>query len=134
MKRPSFSLFFISLNVFSNTNINCDISAPATNLAACYESKSKQADTELNKIFNNLKSTFSSSVYDKQSKEKYWNQLVQSQRYWINLRDAQCNARGAFFEDSSIAQRIEIKKCLMNVTNERVFFLNNEIQFIHYLP
>ncbi|MFA7826030.1 lysozyme inhibitor LprI family protein [Aeromonas dhakensis] len=52
----------------------------------------------------------------------------------MKLRDAQCNARGAFFEDSSIAQQIEIKKCLMNVTKERVFFLNNEIQFIHDLP
>ncbi|WP_324002942.1 lysozyme inhibitor LprI family protein [Aeromonas hydrophila] len=134
MERLFFALFFISLNVFSSTDSNCDISAPATNLAACYESKSKQADTELNKIFNNLKSTLSSSGYDKQSKEKYWNQLVQSQRGWINLRDVQCNARGTFFEDSSIAQLIEIKKCLMNITNERVFILNNEIQFIHDLP
>ncbi|WP_080755918.1 lysozyme inhibitor LprI family protein [Aeromonas hydrophila] len=134
MKRLSFALFFISLSVFSNTDRNCDISAPSTNLAACYESKSKQADAELNKAYNNLKSTLLSSGYDKQSKEKYWNQLVQSQRYWIKLRDAQCYARGAFFEDSSIAQLIEIKKCLMNVTKERVFFLNNEIQFIHDLP
>lgn len=76
----------------------------------------------------------SSSGYDKQSKEKYWSQLVQSQRSWINLRDAQCDARGAFFEDSSIVQLIEINKCLMNVTKERVFFLNDEIQFIHDLP
>jgi uncharacterized protein YecT (DUF1311 family) len=134
VKRLSFVLLFISLNVFSNTDSNCDISVPATNLAACYESKSKQADTELNKTYNNLKSTLLSSGYDKPSKEKYWSQLVQSQRYWIKIRDAQCNARGAFFEDSSIAQLIEIKKCLMNVTKERVFFLNNEIQFIHDLP
>lgn len=134
MERLSFALFFISLNVFSSTDSNCDISAPATNLAACYESKSIQADTELNKIYNNLKSTLSSSDYDKQSKEKYWSQLVQSQSNWIKLRDAQCNTRGAFFEDNSIAQQIEIKKCLMNVTKERVFFLNNEIQFIHDLP
>ncbi|MBC8674022.1 DUF1311 domain-containing protein [Aeromonas hydrophila] len=28
--------------------------------------------------------------------KKYWSQLVQSQRYWIKLRDAQCYARGAF--------------------------------------
>ncbi|WP_429186612.1 lysozyme inhibitor LprI family protein [Aeromonas veronii] len=83
MKRLSFALFFISLNVFSSTDSNCDISAPVTNLAACYESKSKQADAELNKIYNNLKSTLSSSGYDKQSKEKYWSQLVQSQRSWI---------------------------------------------------
>lgn len=98
--------------MFSSTGSNCDISAPATNLAACYESKSKKADTELNNIYNNLKSTLSSSGYDKKSKEKYWSQLVQSQRSWINLRDAQCNARGAFFEDSSIAQLIEIKNAL----------------------
>lgn len=52
----------------------------------------------------------------------------------LSIRDAQCYARGAFFEDSSIAQLIEIKKCLMNVTKERVFFLNNEVQFIHDLP
>lgn len=38
------------------------------------------------------------------------------------IRDAQCNAREAFFEDSSIAQLIELKKCLVNATNERVFF------------
>lgn len=112
MKRLFFALFFISLNVFSSADSSCDISAPATNLAACYESKSKQADAELNKIYNNLKSALSSSGYDKQSKEKYWSQLVQSQRYWIKLRDAQCNARGAFFEDSSIAQLIEIKNAL----------------------
>ncbi|MGN5109236.1 hypothetical protein ACTG18_13560 [Aeromonas hydrophila] len=54
MKRLSFALFFISLSVFSNTDRNCDISAPSTNLAACYESKSKQADAELNKTYNNL--------------------------------------------------------------------------------
>lgn len=76
----------------------------------------------------------SSSGYDKQSKEKYWSQLVQSQRSWINLRDVQCDARGAFFEDSSIAQLIEIKKCLMKVTKESELFVNNEIQFIHDLP
>lgn len=50
------------------------------------------------------------------------------------IRDAQCDARGAFFEDSSIAQLIEIKKCHMNVTKERELFVNNEIQFIHDLP
>ncbi|WP_219325884.1 lysozyme inhibitor LprI family protein [Aeromonas dhakensis] len=97
MKRLSFAIFFISLNVLSSTDSNCDISAPATNLAACYESKSKQADAELNKIYNDLKSTLLSSGYDKQSKEKYWSQLVQSQRYWIKLRDTQCYARGGFF-------------------------------------
>ncbi|PTT48534.1 lysozyme inhibitor LprI family protein [Aeromonas sp. HMWF014] len=134
MKRLSFALFLISFNAFSNTNSNCDTSVPVTYLAACYESKFKQTDTELNEKFNNLKSTLSSSGYDKSSKEKYWSQLVQSQRYWIKLRDTQCDARGSFFEDSSVVQLVEIKKCLVDVTKNRVFFLNGEIQFINDLP
>ncbi|MDH0346675.1 DUF1311 domain-containing protein [Aeromonas dhakensis] len=97
MERLSFALFFISLNVFSSTDSNCDISAPVTNLAACYESKSKQADAELNKTYNNLKSTLLSSGYDKQSKEKYWSQLVQSQRYWIQHQRCSVLREGSFF-------------------------------------
>lgn len=134
VRKISFVLFFLSLNVFANAHDDCDTSIPLGHLAACYENNFKLEDAELNKKYTKLKSTLSSSSYANSSKEKYWIQIVQSQKFWIKLRDAQCEAKIAFFEANSIAQLIEKNKCLLNVTKARVDFLNDENQFLNDLP
>lgn len=134
MKKIFFILFFLSFGLCAKSSYNCDVSVPTGTLAACYEKIFKLEDQELNEVYNKLKLTLSLNDYDGLSKETYWAGIVQSQRYWIKLRDAQCKAKGAFFEHGSLAENIEVNKCLLNATKERNIFFNDEVKFINELP
>lgn len=134
MKKLIFALFFSSLHTYASTIDDCNDSIPLGSIAACYERNFKLEDTELNKAYAELKSAVSSSGYDNYAKETYWTKVVQSQRYWIKLRDAQCEAKGVFFEDKSLAQIIEMNKCYLSITKERVKWLGDEKKFIAGLP
>lgn len=127
-----FSIFVVSFYAFANSE--CDTAKPLGFIVACYEGKLKAADAHLNDSYRNLKSALKLSGYDNQSKESYWSFFVESQRYWIKLRDEQCKAKQAFFENDSYAQVIEKNKCLIDATNTRSRLLENEVEFIQNLP
>ena len=110
MKYIALILFLLSIQAFANSE--CDTVKPLGFIVACYEGKLKAADAHLNDSYRNLKSALKLSGYDNQSKEKYWSFFVESQRYWIKLRDEQCKAKQVFFENDSYAQVIERNKCL----------------------
>lgn len=127
----------LTLLVLSNKTYamdDCDTAKPLGFIAACYEDKFKLEDVHLNNLYVKLKSVLASNGYDNISKEKYWTLFVESQRYWIKVRDAQCEAKGAFFENNSYAQVIEKTKCLVGETRARTKLLDNEIKFIKNLP
>lgn len=112
----------------------CDPSVPLGVLSACYENEFKSSDITLNRIYSELKEKISESSYEQSSKDTYWSGLLQSQKSWIKMRDKQCEAKMAFFEEKSIAGLIEKNKCLSFTTNSRVTYLSGEIEFISELP
>ena len=118
--------------VFANNQ--CDPSVPLGVLSACYENEFKSSDVALNKAYSRLKEKISESSYEQSAKETYWSGLVQSQKSWIKMRDKQCEAKMAFFEEKSIAGLIEKSKCLSLATNSRTTYLNGEGEFISELP
>lgn len=132
MRNIIFVLLFCPLLAYSNNQ--CDPSVPLGVLSACYENEFKSSDVALNKAYSRLKEKISESSYERSSKDTYWSGLIQSQRSWIKMRDKQCEAKMAFFEEKSIAGFIEKNKCLSLTTNSRITYLNGEVEFISELP
>ncbi|KOE81614.1 hypothetical protein ACS86_13545 [Vibrio alginolyticus] len=134
MLRYMFIFIGVLFSGYSLANEDCDYGLPLGNIAACYEKKSEESDALLNDIYQKLKNTVIKSAYEESAKNIYWSTFVKSQRNWIEMRDHQCFAKGAFSEENTPFQGIEIHKCLYYSTQDRIIYLEKEINFIQNLP
>ena len=86
----------------------------------CFGARRQEADTELNKVYGQLKADLVSP-----------NDLVKAQRAWLNYRDAECNYQASGYAcDTGISGMcsLTIGMCQMQLTCGRVKVLREHIE------
>jgi uncharacterized protein YecT (DUF1311 family) len=79
---------------------------------ACARAKYKQADAEMNRVYEQLMSELAGD--DDKARQK----LRQAQLLWLQYRDANCESEASIYEGGSIRPAI-YSLCLASVTQER---------------
>lgn len=117
-------LFIFQMIVsFSCFAADCDSENSQQETLLCLERAYAAADGDLNRVWKTVQQKISSRS------ETFRSALLQSQKFWIEFRDANCHSVGKEMEGGS-AEASLVKGCLLRMTLERATELKNRFEVI----
>ena len=106
---------FLALFVTGQVWADCTEKATQTDINLCFAKQYKQADQQLNKIYNSYAKTL-----DKSDKKL----LVAAQRGWVTYKEKDCELEASGYAGGSIYSQL-VTQCLTEKTKVRIKELNN---------